>query len=140
MPRILGVDIPKEKRIEISLGYLYGVGRHLSNVILKEAAIDPGKRAKDLTEEEISKITAILQKGTYKVEGDLRREISQNIKRLMDIGSWRGLRHKKGLPVRGQRTRTNSRTRKGPRKGGMAVIKKEAGPVKKAAPAKPAGK
>lgn len=124
MPRILGVDIPKEKRIEIALTYLYGVGRVMSNKILKEAAINPDKRAKDLTEEEISHITNTLQKGGYKVEGDLRREISQNIKRLVDIGSWRGLRHKKGLPVRGQRTRTNARTRKGPRKGGAIVVKK----------------
>ncbi len=141
MPRILGVDIPKEKRIEIALSYLYGVGRALSNRFLKEAGIDPGKRAKDLTEEEVSRITAILQKSSFKFEGDLRREISQNIKRLMDVGSYRGSRHKKGLPVRGQRTRTNARTRKGPRRGGMAVIKKEAGAPKKAAPAaKPAGK
>jgi small subunit ribosomal protein S13 len=136
VPRILGVDIPKEKRIEISLTYLYGVGRSLSNEILKEAQINPDKRAKDLTEEEVSRITGIIQKGSFRVEGDLRRDISQNIKRLIDIGSWRGMRHKKGLPVRGQRTRTNARTRKGPRRGGMAVIKK-AEPVKKAAPAKP---
>ena len=136
MPRILGVDLPKEKRIEISLMYLYGVGRANSNVILKEANVDPGKRAKDLSEEEISRITSTLQKSGYKVEGDLRRDISQNIKRLMDIGSWRGMRHKKGLPARGQRTRTNARTRKGPRKGGMAVIKKTE--EKKAAPAKSA--
>ncbi len=137
MPRIIGVDIPKEKRIEIALTYLYGVGRTLSNRILKEAGINPDKRAKDLTEEEVSHITNTIQKSGYKVEGDLRREISQNIKRLMDIGSWRGLRHKKGLPVRGQRTRTNARTRKGPRKGGMAVIKKVV-EEKKAAPiAKP---
>lgn len=136
MPRILGVDIPKEKRIEISLTYLYGIGRSLSNEILKEAGVNPDKRAKDLTEGEVLQITNIIQKGGYRVEGDLRRDISQNIKRLMDIGSWRGLRHKKGLPVRGQRTRTNARTRKGPRKGGMAVMKK-AGDVKKpAAPAK----
>lgn len=141
MPRILGVDIPKEKRIEIALTYLFGVGRHLSSVILKEAGISLDKRAKELNEEEISRITNILQKGTYKVEGDLRRDISQNIKRLMDIGSWRGLRHKKGLPVRGQRTRTNSRTRKGPRRGGMAVIKRaETSPKKVAAPVKAAGK
>jgi len=140
MPRILGVDIPKEKRIDIALAYLYGVGRALSAQILKETAIDAAKRAKDLTDEEISRITAFLQKATFKVEGDLRREISQNIKRLMDIGSYRGSRHKKGLPARGQRTRTNSRTRKGPKKGGMAVIKKEAAPAKKAPAAKPAGK
>lgn len=123
MPRILGIDIPKEKRIEISLTYLYGIGRSLSNKILKEAGVNPDKRAKDLTEEEIMHIAGVIQKG-YKVEGDLRRELSQNIKRLIDIGSWRGLRHKKGLPVRGQRTRTNARTRKGPRRGGMAVMKK----------------
>lgn len=136
MPRILGVDIPKEKRIEISLMYLYGVGRAMSNKILQEANIDSSKRAKDLSEEEVSRITGIIQKG-YRVEGDLRREISQNIKRLIDIGSYRGSRHKKGLPARGQRTRTNARTRKGPRKGGMAVVKK-AEPAK--ASAKPAGK
>jgi small subunit ribosomal protein S13 len=138
MPRILGVDIPKEKRIEIALTYLYGVGRALSNVLLKEAGISPDKRAKDLTDEEVSRITATIQKSGYRFEGDLRRDISQNIKRLMDIGSWRGLRHKKGLPVRGQRTRTNARTRKGPRKGGMAVIKKAEVPAKAAPAAKPA--
>lgn len=133
MPRILGVDIPKEKRIEIALTYLYGIGRTLSNRILKEVQISPDKRAKDLTEEEISRITNTIQKNGLRVEGDLRRDISQNIKRLMDIGSWRGLRHKRGLPVRGQRTRTNARTRKGPRKGGLAVIKKVEG-APKAAP------
>jgi len=133
MPRILGVDIPKEKRIEIALTYLYGIGRSLSNQILKKAGVNPDKRAKDLTDAEVSQITNIIQKDGYKVEGDLRREISQNIKRLIDIGSWRGLRHKKGLPVRGQRTRTNARTRKGPRKGGMAIIKKT-GEEKKSAP------
>lgn len=140
MPRILGVDIPKEKRIEISLTYLYGVGRALANIILKEAEVSPDKRAKDLTEEEVSRITNIIQKAKFKVEGDLRRDISQNIKRLMDIGSWRGMRHKRGLPVRGQRTRTNARTRKGPRKGGMAVMAKRAEPAKIAAPAKPSAK
>ncbi|MFH1888857.1 MAG: 30S ribosomal protein S13 [Candidatus Omnitrophota bacterium] len=134
MPRILGVDIPKEKRIDIALTYLYGIGRHVSRIILKDAGIDPAKRAKDLNEEEVSYVTNAIQKSGYKVEGDLRREISQNIKRLMDIGSWRGMRHKKGLPVRGQRTRTNARTRKGPRKGGMTVIKKPTAD-KKAAPA-----
>jgi len=136
MPRILGVDIPKEKRIEIALTYLYGIGRALSNKILKEAGINSDKRAKDLTEEEVSYITNAIQNGGYRVEGDLRRDISQNIKRLIDIGSWRGLRHKKGLPVRGQRTRTNARTRKGPRKGGMAIIKKTVDEKKTAAPAK----
>ncbi len=142
MPRILGVDIPKEKRTEIALTYLYGVGRFLSNKILREAGIDPNKRAKDLTEEEVSHITNTLQKGGYRIEGDLRRDISQNIKRLMDIGSWRGSRHKKGLPVRGQRTRTNARTRKGPKKAGAAIARKEE--PRKAAPAaagaKPAAK
>ena len=139
MPRILGVDIPKEKRIEIALTYLYGVGRNLSNKILKEAGISPDKRAKDLNEDEVSYITNTIQKGGYKVEGDLRREISQNIKRLMDIGSWRGMRHKKGLPVRGQRTRTNARTRKGPRRGGLAVVKKPTEDKKAAPPAKTKG-
>jgi len=139
MPRILGVDIPKEKRIEIALTYLYGVGRNLSNKILKEAGISPDKRAKDLNEDEVSYITNTIQKGGYKVEGDLRREISQNIKRLMDIGSWRGMRHKKGLPVRGQRTRTNARTRKGPRRGGLAVAKKPTEDKKAAPPAKTKG-
>lgn len=124
MPRILGVDIPKEKRIEIALTYLFGVGRPLSNQILKEININPDKRAKDLSETEISQITNFLQKADYKLEGDLRREISQNIKRLMDIGSWRGMRHKKGLPVRGQRTRTNARTRKGHRKSGIVSARK----------------
>lgn len=135
MPRILGIDIPKEKRIEISLCYLYGIGRTLSNKILKEVGVDPNKRAKNLTEEEVSKITAAIQKG-YKVEGDLRRDISQNIKRLMDIGSYRGLRHKKGLPVRGQRTRTNARTRKGPKRNVGIMRAKEVSAPKPAAPAK----
>ncbi len=125
MPRVLGVDIPKEKRIETALTYLYGVGKSLSNEILADAEIDPSKRAKDLTEEEVSRITSSIQKRGYKVEGDLKREISSNIRRLIEISSWRGLRHKKGLPVRGQRTRTNARTRKGPRKKGMAIIRKK---------------
>ena len=138
MPRIIGVDIPKEKRIEIALTYLYGVGRALANKILSDTQISPDKRAKDLTEEEISRITNMIQKTGYRVEGDLRRDISQNIKRLMEIGSWRGMRHKKGLPVRGQRTRTNARTRKGPRKGGLAVVKKPE--TSKAAPKQPPAK
>ena len=121
MPRILGVDIPREKRTVIALTYLYGVGRSNAQDILSEAEIDPNKRAKDLTEKEVSAITAVLQK-SYKVEGDLRREVQQNIKRLMDIRCYRGNRHLKGLPVRGQRTHTNARTRKGPRKtiGGLS--------------------
>jgi len=137
MPRILGVDIPKEKRIDISLTYLYGIGRVNAVKILNEAQIELSKRAKDLSDEEVARITNTLQKSGLRLEGDLRRDIAQNIKRLIDIGSWRGMRHKKGLPVRGQRTRTNARTRKGPRKGGMAVIKKTE-PAKAAA--KPAGK
>lgn len=138
MPRILGVDIPKEKRIDVALTYLYGIGSVLSLVVLKDAGIEPEKRAKDLNEDEISRITIALQKSGLRVEGDLRRDIQQNIKRLMDTGSWRGLRHKRGLPVRGQRTRTNARTRKGPRRGGMAVVKKTT-ETKKPAPAiKPA--
>ncbi|MDD5730286.1 MAG: 30S ribosomal protein S13 [Candidatus Omnitrophica bacterium] len=128
MPRILGIDLPKEKRIETALTYLYGVGKYLADRILEEAKVDPNKRAKDLSEEEVSRVTGIIQKAGFKVEGDLRRDISQNIKRLVDTGSWRGMRHKKGLPVRGQRTRTNARTRKGPRRGGMAVIKKKEAP------------
>ena len=115
MPRLVGVDIPKEKRIEIALTYIFGVGRPLSNKILKIANISPDKRAKDLNEEEIARLSSIIQKD-YKVEGDLRREIAANIKRFIDIGSYRGLRHRRGLPVRGQRTKTNARTRKGPRK------------------------
>ncbi len=136
MPRILGVDIPKEKRIDVSLRYLYGIGETTSAMLLKEAGIDAAKRAKDLSEEEISRITAVIQK-RFRVEGDLRREISQNIKRLMDIGAYRGLRHKKSLPVRGQRTKTNARTRKGPRKN-VGIIRVAEAP-KKAAPA-PAAK
>lgn len=114
MPRILGVDLPKEKRVDIALTYLFGVGRPLSQKVLVSAGVDPGKRAKELTDEEAGRLAQAIS-ATTKVEGDLRREISANIKRLIDIGSYRGLRHKKGLPVRGQRTRTNSRTRKGPR-------------------------
>ena len=124
MPRIIGVDIPKEKRVEIALMYIYGVGRALSNKILKVANISPDKRAKDLTEEEVAKLSSIIQK-EYRVEGDLRRDISANIKRLIDIGSYRGLRHRRGLPVRGQRTRTNARTRKGPRKT-VGVVRQKA--------------
>ncbi|MBI4335046.1 MAG: 30S ribosomal protein S13 [Candidatus Omnitrophica bacterium] len=125
MPRILGVDIPKEKRIDVALTYLYGIGKALSVRTLSAVGIDPAKRAKDLTDEETAKIASYIQK-EYKVEGDLRREVSSNIKRFIDIGSYRGLRHKRGLPVRGQRTRTNARTRKGPRKTVGVTKKKEA--------------
>jgi len=116
--RIAGVDIPREKRIEIALTYLYGIGRSLSNQILSRAGIDPNKRTNMLSEEEVARIREIIEQ-EHKIEGDLRKEINVNIKRLMDIGCYRGLRHRKGLPVRGQRTRTNSRTRKGPRKTSM---------------------
>ena len=112
MPRILGVDIPKEKRIEAALPYIYGIGLMTGRKILEQANIDFNRRAKDLSDEELARITSIVQ-SQYISEGDLRREISQNIKRHVDIGSYRGLRHRKGLPVRGQRTRTNARTRKG---------------------------
>ncbi|HOS06377.1 MAG TPA: 30S ribosomal protein S13 [Syntrophorhabdaceae bacterium] len=118
MARIAGVDIPRDKRIEIALTYIYGIGRVLSNRIVTEAGIDPNKRTHALTDEEIAKIRDILERN-YKVEGDLRKEVSISIKRLMDIGCYRGLRHRRGLPVRGQRTRTNARTRKGPRKTSM---------------------
>lgn len=114
MPRIVGVEVPKEKRIEVSLGYLFGVGRSTARKALAATQVDPNKRAKDLTDEEVSRLSQCIQ-SNYKVEGDLRREVSGHIKRLIDIGSYRGLRHKKGLPVRGQRTRTNARSRKGPR-------------------------
>lgn len=127
MPRIVGVDLPKDRRIEIALTYIYGIGKSLSNRILKEANISPDVRAKSLSDEEVSRLTSIIQRD-YKVEGDLRRELSGNIKRLIDIGSYRGLRHKKGLPVRGQRTRTNARTRKGPKR--MVGVKKIKPPIK----------
>lgn len=118
MARIAGVDIPRDKRIEVALTYIYGIGRILSNRIIAEAGIDPNKRTNTLADEEIAKIRDIIERN-YQVEGDLRKDVSINIKRLMDIGCHRGLRHRKGLPVRGQRTRTNARTRKGPRKTSM---------------------
>ena len=122
MPRIFGVDIPSQKRVEVALTYLYGIGRSLSKEVLARTGIDPNKRAKDLTDKEIAAITADIQKNEIKVEGDLKREVQQNIKRLIDAHTYRGMRHVKGLPVRGQRTHTNARTRKGPRKtvGGLA--------------------
>lgn len=115
MARIAGVDLPREKRVEVALTYIYGIGFPASKKILAQAGVSPDTRVKDLTEDEINKIRMAIDSG-YRVEGDLRREISQNIKRLIDIGSYRGLRHRKGLPVRGQRTKTNARTRKGPSK------------------------
>ena len=115
MPRISGIDIPPDKPIWVSLSYIYGIGRTNSRVILKEAGIEPQRRAKELTEEELAKIIGILDKDVL-VEGALRRSIQQNIARLREIGSYRGNRHRRALPVRGQRTRSNARTRKGPRK------------------------
>lgn len=115
MARIAGVDLPRDKRIEIGLTYLYGIGRSTAQKILKETNINPDTRVKNLSEEEIIRLREAVG-NNYKIEGDLRREISMNIKRLMDIGAYRGLRHRRGLPVRGQRTRTNARTRKGPKK------------------------
>ena len=116
MPRVLGVDIPAEKRIEIALRYLYGIGPVNSMEILAKANIDPGLRAKDLNEQQLSQIVHAIQDGKYVTEGDLRREIGLNLKRLQAIKCYRGVRHLRGLPVRGQRTQTNARTRKGPRK------------------------
>ena len=115
MARIAGVDLPNEKRVEIALCYIYGIGRTLSNQILEKCAISPDTRVKDLTEEESSKIRDVIE-NQYTVEGDLRREIAMNIKRLTEIGCYRGRRHRMGLPVRGQRTKTNARTRKGPKR------------------------
>jgi small subunit ribosomal protein S13 len=115
MARISGVDIPSNKRVEIALTYIYGLGRKSVQDILKKANIDGAKKAGDLTDEDVGKIRRVLEAG-YQVEGDLRAQVGMNIKRLVDIGCYRGLRHRKGLPVRGQRTKTNARTRKGPRK------------------------
>ena len=114
MARIAGVDLPKEKRVEIGLTYIYGIGRTTSNKILAEAKVSPDIRVKDLTDDQVQAIRNAME--DYKVEGDLRREVALNIKRLTEIGCFRGIRHRRGLPVRGQRTKTNARTRKGPRK------------------------
>ena len=119
MARIAGVDLPRTKRVEIGLTYVFGIGRHRSNLILREAGVSPDVRVKDLSEEDVRKISRVIEEAGG-VEGDLRKEISMNIKRLMDIGCYRGVRHRRGLPVRGQRTRTNARTRKGPRRGAVA--------------------
>ncbi len=115
MARIAGVDLPREKRIEIGLTYIYGIGRVSAGKILEAAGVNPDTRVRDLTDEEVSKIRDVMDEN-YTVEGDLRREIALNIKRLQEIGCYRGIRHRKGLPVRGQKTKTNARTRKGPRK------------------------
>jgi small subunit ribosomal protein S13 len=115
MARIAGVDLPRDKRVEIGLTYIFGIGRTLSNQILNKTGVNPDTRVRDLTDDEISKLRDVIEK-EYKVEGDLRREVSLNIKRLIEIGCYRGRRHRMGLPVRGQRTKTNARTRKGPKK------------------------
>jgi small subunit ribosomal protein S13 len=115
LARIAGIDLPRNKRIEIALTYIYGIGRSTSQNILSKAGVDFDTRSDNLTEEEVAKIRKIID-GEYKVEGDLRRDVTMGIKRLMDLGCYRGLRHRKGLPARGQRTKTNARTRKGPRK------------------------
>ena len=123
MARLAGVDLPKEKRVEAGLTYIYGIGWPTSRKILKQTGIDPSIRVKDLTEEHVSRLMAVIEQD-HKVEGSLRAEINMNIKRLIDIGSYRGLRHRRGLPLRGQRTKTNARTRKGPRKTIGRKVKK----------------
>jgi small subunit ribosomal protein S13 len=123
MARISGVDLPPNKRIEIGLTYIYGIGRSQANKILGAAEVAPNTKVRELNDEEINRIRKVIEE-QHRVEGDLRKEISFNIKRLMEIGSYRGLRHRRGLPVRGQRTHTNARTRKGPRRGAIAVRKK----------------
>lgn len=125
MPRVFGIDIPGKKRVEFSLRYIYGIGAALARQLVKKAHIDPAKKADDLTDEEVTALANLLQTN-FRVEGDLRREVQQNIKRLIAIGCYRGTRHRKGLPVRGQRTSTNARTRKGPRKTVGAVRGKDA--------------
>ena len=134
MARIAGVDLPRNKRIEIGLTYIYGIGRNRSKKILTAIGVDPNKKTDQLGEDEVGKMREHIEKN-YAVEGELRRTVSMNIKRLMDLGCYRGLRHRKGLPVRGQRTHTNSRTRKGPRKGQLRRV-----PTPGGAAAKPAGK
>ena len=123
MARIAGVDLPPNKRVEIGLTYIFGIGRSLASKILEDAGIDKGRIVRDLNDEETTKIRKLIEED-YQVEGDLRQEVSVNIKRLMEIGSYRGFRHRRSLPVRGQRTHTNARTRKGPRKGAVAVRRK----------------
>ncbi len=116
MARIIGVELPKQKRVEIALTYIYGIGRYRAAEILSNTGIDPGKKTDDLSDEEVARLTDYIQKN-IKVEGELRREVQQNVRHLIEIGSYRGIRHKLGLPLRGQKTRTNARTRKGPRRG-----------------------
>lgn len=123
MARIAGVDLPRQKRAEIALTYIYGIGRARALAILAQANVEPGKKVEELSEEEVNRIRQVIE-GQGGVEGDLRKEIAVNVKRLIEIGSYRGLRHRRSLPVRGQRTHTNARTRKGPRKGTIANKKK----------------
>lgn len=123
MARIAGVDLPPNKRIEIALTYIYGIGRPLANTILSEARVSLDRKVRELNDDEVTRIRKIIEE-QHRVEGDLRKEVAFNIKRLMEIGSYRGFRHRRGLPVRGQRTHTNARTRKGPRKGAIAIRKK----------------
>ena len=125
MPRIAGVDLPRDKRVEIALTYIYGVGRSRAQEILSKTGVNPDTRMRDITEEEAARLREVIERD-YTIEGDLRREVQGNIQRLMEIGAYRGLRHRRGLPVRGQRTKTNARTRKGPRKTVGAVRGKEA--------------
>ena len=127
MARIAGVDLPREKRIEVGLTYIFGIGPTSAKKILSAGKVDPNKRVKDLTEDEVGRLRSIIE-AEHKVEGTKRTEVALSIKRLMEIGCYRGLRHRRGLPVRGQRTKTNSRTRKGPKKAG--VVKKKAPPKK----------
>jgi len=127
--RIAGVDLPREKRLEVALTYIYGIGRSLSQRILSEAEVSPDVRVKDLTEDQVTRLRRVIE-GDLRVEGDLRRQIQMNVKRLMDIGCYRGLRHRRGLPVRGQRTSTNARTRKGPRRT-VGIKKSKATPTTK---------
>ena len=136
MARVAGVDLPREKRGEIAITYIYGIGKPTAINVLQKANVDPNKRVKTWSDEETARVREIIER-ELKVEGDLRREISMNVKRLMDIGAYRGIRHRKGLPVRGQRTHTNARTRKGPRKGVMVKKKPTAAAPAPAAAAAP---
>lgn len=132
MPRVLGIEIPGRKRLEYALRYIYGIGPTLAKEVIVKAKLDPAKKADDLTDEDIQHLVAVLQ-SDYNIEGDLRREVSSNIRRLISIGSYRGLRHRRGLPVRGQRTKTNARTRKGSKRTVGVVRGKEARSAAKAA-------
>jgi len=127
--RIAGVDLPREKRLEVALTYIYGIGRSLAGTILREAEVPPEVRVKDLTEDQVNKLRRVIE-GGHRVEGDLKRQVSMDVKRLMDIGCYRGLRHRRGLPVRGQRTSTNARTRKGPRRAVGVKRAAKTGPAK----------